>query len=185
MWQLRRPWRALVSLCLFFPSEASGSILSGPSSLEGTWLVRSLSLVYSASAFLSLLEYESEKFPQGLKQGQKMAVSLRPPSEDHWNIASDLVLPLTLDTSRQRREAKGAAQGLEGKSEGAKVSPTGAPAPRESPQIEAGGSEALPKRTALHRERVLETMHEILAHVHALRVQTMHEMGSVRSWTEL
>ena len=40
-------------------------------------------------SILSLLEYESEKFPQGLKQGQKMAVSFRPPSKDHWNIASD------------------------------------------------------------------------------------------------
>ena len=68
----------------------------------------------------SLLEYESEKFPQGRKQGQKIVVSLRPPSQDHWNIASDLILPLTLDTSRQRREAKLAAQGLEVKSEGAK-----------------------------------------------------------------
>ena len=50
---------------------------------------------------LSLLEYESEKFPQGLRQGQKIALSLKPPSKDHWNTASDLVLPLTLDASRQ------------------------------------------------------------------------------------
>ena len=129
----------------------------------------------------SMLEYKPEKFPQGLKQGQKMAINLRPPSDDHWNITSDLVLPLTLDTYRQQREAKQAAQGLEGKSEGAKVSPTEAPAPRESPQAEAGGSgEALPKRTTLHREWVLETTHEILACVHTLRIQTMHEMGSIR-----
>ena len=49
----------------------------------------------------SLLEYESEKFPQGLRQGQKIALSLKSPSKDHWNIASDLILPLTLDASRQ------------------------------------------------------------------------------------
>ena len=128
-----------------------------------------------------MLEYEPEKFPQGLKQGQKMVINLRPPSEDHWNIASDLVLPLTLDTYRQWCEAKWAAQGLEGKSEGAKVSPTEAPTPGESPQVEVGGSgEALPKRTALHRDQVLETTHEILPRVHALCIQTMHEMGSVR-----
>ena len=48
----------------------------------------------------STLEYESEKFPQGLKQGQKRALSLKPPSPDHWNIASDLILPLALDESR-------------------------------------------------------------------------------------
>ena len=50
---------------------------------------------------LSLLKYNSEKFPQGLRQGQKRVLSLKPPSTDHWNIASDLVLPLTLDESRQ------------------------------------------------------------------------------------
>ena len=48
----------------------------------------------------SLLEYKSEKFPQGLRQGQKRALSLKPPSTDHWNIASDLILPLALDESR-------------------------------------------------------------------------------------
>ena len=49
----------------------------------------------------SLLEYELEKLPQGLRQGQKRVLSLKPPSTDHWNIASDLVLPLALDESRQ------------------------------------------------------------------------------------
>ena len=64
---------------------------------------------------------------------------------------------------------------------GAKVSPTKAPTPGESPQIEVGGSgKALPIKTAPYREQVLETTCEILAHVHALHLQTMHEMGSVR-----
>ena len=126
----------------------------------------------------SLLEYESEKFPQGLRQGQKRALSLKPPSTDHWNIASDLILPLTLDESRRRRKAKQMAQGLEGRSEGAKVPPT--EAPRESPQPETGGSgAALPIKTAPHREQVLEATREILAHVHALCLQTMHEMGGM------
>ena len=31
----------------------------------------------------SLLEYESEKLPQGLRQGQKRVLSLKPPSPDH------------------------------------------------------------------------------------------------------
>ena len=128
-----------------------------------------------------MLEYEPEKFPQGLMQGPKMAINLRPPSNDHWNIASDLVLPLAMDTFRQQCEAKQTAQGLEGESEGAKVSPTEASAPGKSPRVEAGGSnEALPKRTALPKERVLDTTQEILACVHALHIQAMHEMGSVR-----
>ena len=101
----------------------------------------------------SMLEYEPEKFPQGLMQGPKMVINLRSPSEDHWNIASDLVLPLAMDIFRQRHEAKRTAQGLEGESEGAKVSPTEASAPGETPCVEAGDSdEALPKRIALPKE---------------------------------
>ena len=80
-----------------------------------------------------MLEYEPEKFPQGLMQGPNMAINLKPPSNDHWNIASDLILPLAMDTFRQRRKAKRTAQGLEGESEGAKVSPTEVSAPGESP----------------------------------------------------
>ena len=49
----------------------------------------------------SLLEYELEKFPWGLRQGQKRVLSLKPPSTDNWNIASDLVLPLALDECRR------------------------------------------------------------------------------------
>ena len=45
----------------------------------------------------SPLEYELEKIPQGLRQGQKRALSLKPPSPDHWNIASDLVFSLILN----------------------------------------------------------------------------------------
>ena len=81
----------------------------------------------------SLLGYESEKLPQGLRQGQKRVLSLKPPSPDHWDIVSDLVLPLALDESRRRRKAKRAAQGQEGRSKGAKVSPTEAPTPGGSP----------------------------------------------------
>ena len=49
---------------------------------------------------LSLLEYESEKLPQGLRQDQKRMLNLKPPSTNHWNIASDLVLPLALEEGR-------------------------------------------------------------------------------------
>ena len=54
----------------------------------------------------SMLEYEPEKFPQGLMQGPKMAINLRPPSGDHWNIATDLILPLAVDMFRRWRDAK-------------------------------------------------------------------------------
>ena len=73
---------------------------------------------------LSLFEYKSEKFPQGLRQGQKIAIHLEPSTKVHWNIASDLVLPLVLEDSRQRHEAKRVARAQEEKSEGVKVSQT-------------------------------------------------------------
>ena len=61
------------------------------------------------------------------------------------------------------------------------MSPTEAPTPGESPQLEAGGSgKALPTKTTPQRERVLETTREILARVHTLCLQIMHEMGSMR-----
>ena len=60
------------------------------------------------------------------------------------------------------------------------MSPTEAPTPGESPQPEVGGSgAALPLKTAPHREQVLGATCEILARVHTLHLQTMHEMGSV------
>ena len=53
---------------------------------------------FLGEAISSMLEYELERFPQDLTQGQKMAINLRQPSSDHWNIVSDLVFPLMLDT---------------------------------------------------------------------------------------
>ena len=134
----------------------------------------------------SMLEYEPEKFPQGLMQGPKMAITLRPPSSNHWNITTDLVLPLLVDTFRWWREDKLVAQGLGEESEGAKASPKEALVPRESPQVVAGGSGgALPTETTHQGERALKTACEILEHIHTLHLQTMHEMGSVREleWT--
>ena len=129
----------------------------------------------------TLIEYESEKFPQGLRQGQKVAICLEPSAKDHWNITSDLILPLVLEDYRQQCEVKRVARAQEEKSKGTKVSQTEAPTPGESPQPEAGGSgKALLTKMAPDRERVLETTWEILAHIHALHLQMMHEMGSVQ-----
>ena len=70
-------------------------------------------------ATTSMLEYEQEKFPQSLVQGSKMVINLGLPSCDHWNIVLDLVLPLTVDKYKQRREAKWVEQDPEGESVGA------------------------------------------------------------------
>ena len=61
------------------------------------------------------------------------------------------------------------------------MSPTEAPAPAASPRLMAGSSgAALPIKTAHHGERVLETACEILAHIHAIHLKAMHEIGSVQ-----
>ena len=68
----------------------------------------------------------------------------------------------------------------EERSEGAEASPTEVSVPRKSLQVEAEGSgETPPGGSVLPRQCVIETMQEILARVHALCLQTMHEMGSV------
>ena len=122
-----------------------------------------------------LLEYEPEIIPLELFQSPKLVITLKPPSKDHWNIASDLILPLIQGTLWQRREAKQTALRLEEGSEGAEASPTEASTPRKSLPVEAGGSEE-----ASSRQRAIDTMLEILERVHAVRLQTMYKMGSIR-----
>ena len=97
-----------------------------------------------------MLEYELARIPQELVQGQKMEVNLRPPSYDHWNIVSDLILPLIQGTLQQRCEAKQVALHQEEGSEGAEASPTEVSAPEKSLQMEAESSrEAFPGGSVL------------------------------------
>ena len=129
----------------------------------------------------SMLEYEQEKFPQGLMQGSKMVVNLRQPSSDHWNIVSDLILLVTVDMYRQWCEAKHMEQDPEGRSVGAEVSPEQAPAPRKALQVVAAGSKAVfPTETTHQGEGALETTLDILEHIHTLRLHTIHDMGGMR-----
>ena len=53
---------------------------------------------FLGEATSSMLEYEPERVPPDLTQGQKMVVNLRPLSSDHWNIVSDIAFPLMIDT---------------------------------------------------------------------------------------
>ena len=65
-----------------------------------------------------MLEYEPEKFSQSLLQGPKMSINLQPSSRAHWNIESNLILTLTMDTYQWRLEAKRADQDPERESAG-------------------------------------------------------------------
>ena len=128
-----------------------------------------------------MLEYEQEKFPQSLLQGSKMAINLEPPSRYHWNIDMDLILPLTIDKYKQRREAKRMEQDPEGESAGAEGSPKEAPAPGKAPQVVAGGSKAAsPTETTRQEERALETALGILERIHTLCLQVLHDIGGMR-----
>ena len=110
-----------------------------------------------------------------------MAISLRPPSTEHWNIESDLILTLTMDTYQWQLEAKRADQDPERESAGAEASPREMPAPKEAPLAIAGGSKAVsPPETTHQRERDLETMLGVVECIHALRLQIIHYMESVR-----
>ena len=128
-----------------------------------------------------MLEYEQEKFPQSLLQGPKVSINLRPPSSEHWNIDSNLILTLTIDTYKWRCEAKWAEQDPEGESAGAEASPKEAPAPEKAPQVVAGGSKAVSATETTHQgERALETTLGILERIHALRLQALHDIGGMR-----
>ena len=46
---------------------------------------------------MPLLEFTTEDIPEDLFQSPKIAITLKPPSEDHWNVVSDLILPTAQD----------------------------------------------------------------------------------------
>ena len=114
-------------------------------------------------------------------QGSKIAIVLKPPTQDHWNIALDPVLPWILADFRSRHEAQQAAQAEEEGSKEAGTFQPEVPTHGEPPGILIGGSgKSLPTKTVPNREQVLETTREILGHIHALHLQTMHEIGSMQ-----
>ena len=115
-----------------------------------------------------MLEYEPEKFPQSLLQGPKMSIHLRPPSRAHWNIESDLILTLTMDTYQRRLEAKRADQDPERESAGAEASPKEMLVPAKTPETVASDSKAVsPTETTRQEERDLEIALGIVECIHA------------------
>ena len=128
-----------------------------------------------------MLEYEPEKFPQSMRQGPKIVIPLRPPSSGHWNIESNLTLTLAMDTHQRWLEAKRAGQGPERKSAGAEASPREMPIPKGAPWAIASSSKAAsPSETTCQGEKDLETALGAVECIHALCLQIIHDMGSVR-----
>ena len=128
-----------------------------------------------------MLEHEPEKFPPSMRQGPKVAIPLRPPSSRHWNIDSDLIFTIAVDTHRWQHEAKGTGQDQEQESAGAEESPKETPAPEGASLAIAGSSQAAsPMETARQEEQDLEVALSAVRRIHAIRLQTIHDMGCVR-----
>ena len=128
-----------------------------------------------------MLEHEPEKFPPSMRQGPKVVIPLRPPSSRHWNIDSDLIFAIAVDTHRRWHEAKGTGQGQEWESAGAEESPKETPAPKGASLAIAGSSQAAsPTETAHQEEQDLEVTLSAIRCIHTIHLQTIHGMGCVR-----
>ena len=128
-----------------------------------------------------MLAHEPEKSPQSMQQGPKAAIPLKPPSSRHWNIESDLTFTIAVDTHRRWREAKRTGQDQERESVGAEESPREMHAPEGAALATAGSSQAAsPTETTCQEEQDLEVALGAVRHIHAIRLQTIHDMGCVR-----
>ena len=128
-----------------------------------------------------MLEHEPEKFPLSMQPGPKVAIPLRPPSSRHWNIDSDLIFTIAVDTHRWQHEAKKTGQDLQRESAGAEESPRETPAPEGASLAIAGSSQAVsPMETARQDEQDLEVTLSAVRSIHHICLQTMHDMGCMR-----
>ena len=129
----------------------------------------------------SMLKHVPEKLPPNLRQGPRVAIPLKSPSSRYWNIESDLLFSLEVDTHRRRHEAKVTGQDPQQELAGAEESPQHAPAP-EGVSLATGGScqAASPKESASEEECDLEIVRDVVRHLHAVHLQAMHDMVGVR-----
>ena len=127
-----------------------------------------------------MVEYDQEKFPQSLLQGPKMSISLWPPSSEHWNIDSDLILPLTIDTYQWWHEAKWAGQDPEWSLRELRHLQERHLLQRRLLRSWWVAARLHPQQRPHTRERDLETMLGIVECIHALHLQILHKMGGVR-----
>ena len=128
-----------------------------------------------------MLEHEPEKFPPSMWQGPKVVIPLRPPSSRHWNIDSDLTFAIAVDTHHRWHEAKKTSQDQEQGSVGAEESPRETPAPEGASLATAGSIQAAsPTEIARQEEQDLEVALSAVRCIHAIRLQTIHDMGCVR-----
>ena len=91
------------------------------------------------------------------------------------------MLTITVDTNPRRLEAKRAGQDQERESAGTEESPREMPVPEGAPLAIASSSKAAsPTETTHQGEKDLEAALGAVKHIHALRLQIIHDMGSMR-----
>ena len=128
-----------------------------------------------------MLKHELERLPPNLWQGPKVAIPLTSPSSRHWNIDSDLSFAIAVETHHQQYEAKKTGQDPQQEFSGAEESPRQAPIPeRVSPAIAGSSQTASPTETAHQEKQDSEIARGVIRRLHAVRLQTMHDMGCVR-----
>ena len=111
----------------------------------------------------ALILYDEETVPPELGPQPPMRISLCAPSQDHWTIGLDTVFPSTIEEYRRLREQ-------------AALKPTKAGAlPSSSSGSGAGRTKAAPSR-----ERALQMARSILDQAHALKIQSMGDLGHIR-----
>ena len=128
-----------------------------------------------------MLKHVPEKLPLNLRQGSRVAIPLKSPSSRHWNIDSDLIFSLEVDTHHRWHEAKVTGQDPQQELAGAGESPLHTPTP-EGVSLATGGScqAVSPKESASKEERDLEIVWDVIRHLHAVRLHAMHDMVCVR-----
>ena len=128
-----------------------------------------------------MLKHVPEKLPSDLRQGPKVAIPLKSPSSRHWNMDSDLTFGLAVDTHCRWHEAKETGQDPQQELVGAEESPRLVPVLEGvSPAMGSSSQAASPKESASEEERDLEIVRDVIRHLHAVCLQTMHDMGCVR-----
>ena len=86
-------------------------------------------------------------------QGSKIATVLKPPTQNHWNIALDSILPWILADSWSQRKAQQVAQAEEEGSKEAGTYQPEVPTNGEPPGIQnGGGGKSLPMKMVPDRE---------------------------------
>ena len=111
----------------------------------------------------ALISYDEETDSTALGPQPPMRISLCAPSQDHWTIVLDTVIPSTIEEYRRLREQ-------------AVSKPTKAGAlPSSSSDKGAGRTEAAPSR-----ERALQLARSVLDQAHALQLQSMRDLGCIR-----